>query len=100
MFQLVINNPLTIILTADDRMLQAKYAVIVSISVLTTFAYNLASAQSTTTGTPWLEGTNTGVQTDTNTTETEQIESLDIEGLSRQGADDLAIVCIFFPVCN
>jgi hypothetical protein len=80
-------------------MLLATYAVIVSISVLTTFAGNLASAQSTTTGTTWLEGTNTGVQADTNTTE-DELESLNIEGLSRQGADDLAIVCIFFPVCN
>jgi hypothetical protein len=77
-------------------MLLATYAVIVSISVLTTFAGNLASAQ---TGTTWLEGTNTGVQADTNTTE-DELESLNIEGLSRQGADDLAIVCIFFPVCN
>ena len=81
-------------------MLLTTYAVIVSISVLTTFASNLASAQSTTTGTTWLEGTNTGVQADTNTTEDERIESLNIEGLSRQGADDLAIYCIFFPVCN
>ena len=79
-------------------MLLTTYAVIVSISVLTTFAGNLASAQSTT-GTTWLEGTNTGVQADTNTTE-DELESLNIEGLSRQGADDLAIVCIFFPVCN
>jgi hypothetical protein len=82
-------------------MLLATYAVIVSISLLTTFVGNLASAQSTTTGTSWLEGT-IGVQTDsdTNTTETAESGSLNIEGLSRQGADDLAIVCIFFPVCN
>jgi hypothetical protein len=77
----------------------AIYAVIVSISLLTTFVGNLASAQSTTTGTSWLESTS-GVQTDTNTTETEESESLNIEGLSRQGADDLAIVCLFFQVCD
>jgi hypothetical protein len=81
-------------------MLLATYAVIVLISLLTslltTFVGNSASAQSTTTGTPWLEGT-IGAQTDTNTTETEESESLDVEGLSRQGADDLAIVCTFFP---
>jgi hypothetical protein len=80
-------------------MLLATYAVIVSISLLTTFVGNLASAQSTTTGTSWLEGT-IGVQTDTNTTETEQSGSLTVEGLSRQGADDLAIVCMFFQVCD
>jgi hypothetical protein len=86
-----------IILTEDDRMLLATCAIIVSISLLTTFVGNSASAQSTTTGTsPWLEGTSS-VETGTNTTETEQSESLNVEGLSRQGADDLAIVCAFFP---
>ena len=81
----------------DDRMLLATYAVIVLISLLTTFVGNSASAQSTTTGpSPWLEGT-IGVQTDTNTTETEESRSLDVEGLSRQGADEVAIVCVFFP---
>jgi hypothetical protein len=78
-------------------MLLATYAVIVSISLLTTFVGNLASAQSTTTGTSWLEGT-IGDQTDTNTTK--ESGSLNIEGLSRQGADDLAIVCMFFQVCD
>jgi hypothetical protein len=78
-------------------MLLATYAVIVLISLLTTFVGNSASAQSTTTGTsPWLEGTSS-VQTDTNTTETEESRSLDVEGLSRQGADEVAIVCVFFP---
>ena len=77
-------------------MFLATFAVIVSISVLTTFVGNSALAQSTTTGTSWLEGT-IGVQTDKNTTETEESASLNIEGLSRQGADDLAIVCAFFP---
>jgi hypothetical protein len=77
-------------------MLLATYAVIVSILVLTTFVGNSALAQSTTTGTSWLEGT-IGVQTGKNTTENEQSGSLNIEGLSRQGADDLAIVCGFFP---
>jgi hypothetical protein len=74
----------------------ATFAVIVSISLFTTFVGNSALAQSTTTGTSWLEGT-TGVQTGKNTTETEESGSLNIEGLSRQGADDLAIVCSFFP---
>jgi hypothetical protein len=77
----------------------AIYAVIVLISLLTTFVGNLASAQSTTTGTSWLEST-IGVQTNKNTTETEESGSLDIESLSRQGADDLAIVCLYFPVCD
>jgi hypothetical protein len=79
-------------------MLLATFAAIVSISVLTIFVGNSALAQSTTTDTDnsWLEGT-IGVQTGKNTTETEQPGSLNIEGLSRQGADDLAIVCSFFP---
>jgi hypothetical protein len=80
-------------------MLLATFAVIVSISVLTTSVGNSALAQSTTTGTSWLEGT-IGFQTDTNTTETGQSGSLNIEGLSRQGADDLSIVCIYFPICD
>jgi hypothetical protein len=77
-------------------MLLATIAVIVSISLFTTFVGNSALAQSTTAGTSWLEGTS-GVQTGKNTTETEDSGSLNIEGLSRQGADDLAIVCSFFP---
>jgi hypothetical protein len=80
----------------DDRMLLATFAAIVSISVLTIFVGNSALAQSTTTDNSWLKGT-IGVQTGKNTTETEQSGSLDVEGLSRQGADDLAIVCAFFP---
>jgi hypothetical protein len=76
-------------------MLLATFAVVVTISVLTVFVGNLALAQSTTPDTSWLEGT-IGVQTGKNTTETEQSGSLNIEGLSRQGADDLAIVCAFF----
>jgi hypothetical protein len=77
-------------------MLLAMLAVVVSISVLATFVGNSALAQSTTTGTSWLEGT-IGVQTGKNTTENEQSGSLNIEGLSRQGADDLSIACAFFP---
>jgi hypothetical protein len=77
-------------------MLLATFAVIMLLSLITTFVGNSALAQGTTTGTSWLEGT-IGVQTGKNTTETEESGSLDIEGLSRQGADDLAIVCSFFP---
>ena len=80
-------------------MLLAMFAVVVSISVLTAFVGNWALAQSTTTDTSWLEGTISD-QTGKNTTETEQSESLNVEGLSRQGADDLAIVCMFFQVCD
>jgi hypothetical protein len=76
-------------------MLLATFAVVVTILVLTVFVGNLALAQSTTPDTSWLEST-IGVQTGKNTTETES-GSLDVEGLSRQGADDLAIVCTFFP---
>jgi hypothetical protein len=80
-------------------MLLATFAVVVTISALTVFVGNSALAQSTTTDNSWLEGT-IGVQTDKNTTETEESESFDIEGLSRQGADDLAVVCLFFEVCD
>jgi hypothetical protein len=51
-------------------------------------------------GTSWLEDTGddqTGTDTTEEEEETEQSRSLNIEGLSRQGADDLAIVCMFFP---
>jgi hypothetical protein len=77
-------------------MLLATFAVVITISALTVFVGNSALAQSTTTDNSWLEGT-IGVQTDKNTTES---ESFDIEGLSRQGADDLAVVCMFFDVCD
>jgi hypothetical protein len=80
-------------------MLLATFAVVVTISALTGFVGNSALAQSTTPDTSWLEGT-IGVQTGKNTTEDEEAESLDIEGLSRQGADDLALVCMFFEVCD
>jgi hypothetical protein len=79
-------------------MLLATSAVIVSISLLTTLVGNLASAQSSTSNTSWLESTmDVLTQTGTNTTETEASQSLEIEGLSPQGADDLAIACTNFP---
>jgi hypothetical protein len=82
-------------------MLLAIGVFIASISLLVTFVGNLETAQSTTMGTSWLEDT-VDDQTGTDTAEeeeeeTEQSRSLNIEGLSRQGADDLAIVCMFFP---
>jgi hypothetical protein len=79
-------------------MLLATSAVIVSISLLTTLVGNLASAQSSTSNTSWLESTmDVLTQTGTNTTETKASQSLEIEGLSPQGADDLAIACAYFP---
>lgn len=79
-------------------MLPATYAVIVSISLLTTFVSTFASAQSSTSGTSWLESTmDVLTQSGTNTTETKAPQSLQIEGLSPQGADDLAIACAYFP---
>jgi hypothetical protein len=80
-------------------MLLATFTVVVAISALTVFVGNSALAQSTATDNSWLEGT-IGVQNGKNTTETEESESLDIESLSRQEADDIAIVCIFFEVCD
>jgi hypothetical protein len=82
-------------------MLLAIGVFIASISLLVTFVGNLETAPSTTMGTSWLEDT-VDDQTGTDTAEeeeeeTEQSRSLNIEGLSRQGADDLAIVCMFFP---
>lgn len=80
-------------------MLLATYAVVVSISLLTTVAVsNLAMAQSSTLDRSWLESTNdVSTQAGTNATKTEAPQSLEIEGLSPQGADDLAIACIYFP---
>ena len=80
-------------------MLLATYAVIVSISIITTLlGSGSASAQSGTSDTSWLEGAiDVRTLTGTNTTETKASQSLEIEGLSRQGADDLAIACIYFP---
>ena len=79
-------------------MLLATSAVIVSISLLTTLVGNLASAQSSTSDTSWLQSTmDVLTQTRTNTTETKASQSLEIEGLSPQGADDLAIACTYFP---
>jgi hypothetical protein len=79
-------------------MLLVTYAVIISISLLTTFVGNLASAQNSTSDTSWLESTTeVQPQTGTNTTETKVSQSLEIEGLSPQGADDLAISCAYFP---
>jgi hypothetical protein len=79
-------------------MLLATYAVIVSISLLTTFVGNLAWAQSSTSDTSWLESTmDILTQTGINKTETKVSQSLEIEGLSPQGADDLAISCAYFP---
>jgi 1,4-dihydroxy-2-naphthoate octaprenyltransferase len=81
-------------------MLLAIGVFIASISLLVTFVGNLETAQSTTMGTSWLEDTGddqTGTDTTEEEEETEQSRSLNIEGLSRQGADDLAIVCMFFP---
>jgi len=78
-------------------MLLATYAVVVSISLLTTLVGNLASAQSSTSDTSWLQSTTDVLaQSGTNTTETKASQSLEIEGLSPQGADDLAIACSFF----
>jgi hypothetical protein len=79
-------------------MLLATSAVIVSISLLITLVGNLASAQSSTSDTSWLQSTmDVLTQTGTNTTETKASQSLEIEGLSPQGADDLAIACAYFP---
>jgi hypothetical protein len=79
-------------------MLLATSAVIVSISLLITLVGNLASAQSSTSDTSWLQSTmDVLTQTGTNTTETKASQSLEIEGLSPQGADDLAIACTYFP---
>jgi hypothetical protein len=79
-------------------MLLATYAVIVSISLLTTFVGSLAAAQSSTSGTSWLESTMDVLsQSAINTTEAKSTQSLEIEGLSPQGADDLAIACAYFP---
>jgi hypothetical protein len=77
-------------------LLLATFAVVVTILALTAFVGNSVLAQSTTTDNSWLEGT-IGIQTGKNTTES---QSLDIEGLSRQGADDLAVICIFFDMCD
>jgi hypothetical protein len=74
------------------------YTVITSISILTTFVGNLASAQNSTSDTSWLEGTiNVLTQTNINSTENKASQSLEIAGLSPQGADDLAISCAYFP---
>jgi hypothetical protein len=78
-------------------MLLATSAVIVSISLLTTLVGNIASAQSNTSDTSWLQSTmDVLTQTGTNTTETKASQSLEIEGLSPQGAEDLAIACAYF----
>ena len=79
-------------------MIPATYAVAVSISLLTSFVGGLASAQTSTSETSWLQSsTDVLTQSSTNTTETKASQSLEIEGLSPQGADDLAIACAYFP---
>ena len=67
--------------------------VIASISVLVTIVGTFASAQNITTDTSWL----TYGQNSINFTETKPVQSLTIEGLSPQGADDLALACTFLP---
>ena len=79
-------------------MLLATYAVIISISLMTTVVGSSASTQDSTSDTSWLQSTiDVLTQSGTNTTESKASQSLEIEGLSPQGADDLAIACSFFP---
>jgi hypothetical protein len=72
-------------------MFLAIAAIIVSISLLITFVVNFASAQNITTDTSWLTYCQNGI----NFTVTKPVQSLTLEGLSPQGADDLAIACTF-----
>jgi hypothetical protein len=72
-------------------MLLAIGAIIISISLLITCIGNLALAQNITTDTSWLTYGQNGI----NFTITKPVQSLTIEGLSPQGADDLAIACTF-----
>jgi hypothetical protein len=78
-------------------MLLAIGAIIASISVLMTFVGNFALAQNITMNTSWIGDVADITDDQYGTNETKLAQSLTIEGLSPQGADDVVIACISFP---